>query len=81
MTFNQVRDAMSQFNDADSSVLLGRMDISSHAEFQPDVSGIEINETQSRISAMDITNRKRMRIERIKKKAAKNMTNSVDDQS
>jgi hypothetical protein len=30
---------------------------------------------------MDVATRKRLRIERIKKKAAKNMTNSIDDPS
>ena len=77
MTYNQVRDAMSQYNDVDSSVILSRMDVQSQQQpsFQPDISGIEINDTQSKISAMDMASRKRMRIERIKKRAAKDMTN------
>ena len=76
MNYNQIRDAVSQYNEMDSSHLLSQMDDQSHsAAFQPDISGIEINETESRITALDDKQRKRMRLERIKKRAAKTMTN------
>ena len=81
MSYNDVREAMSLYGAQDSSRYLAQFDDSADPALRNDISAIEINESQNKANVMDAATRKRLRIERIKKKAAKNMTNSLDDPS